>query len=417
MLTISQRHKRLKTNNRITARTILVAERANDELKSAEAFYNHGRYDSAVQKFMKILKWAQKHNNKKVEFEVLQKLQSFSVSQLSAENIAMLKNTLLAYKEENKLKEVQLRKGEEIRRDIEQKSLLKDSQLLLKDSLLQTHTLLQEALLKENRSKDSVIKLQNELYSLELKSRKKEEQLRLSMEVGLTIALLLGLIIFYQYRKQKIKNQIIEKQKEELQTLMKEIHHRVKNNLQVISSLLDLQSQLVGDSKASAALKEGKNRVLSMALIHQNLYGEHSIQGINVKDYIDSLAKGLIDSYNIKPGSIKINTAIEELVLDVDTVIPLGLILNELVSNILKHAFNKDQNGESYIELKQVDDALVLTVKDNGKGFPDTINSNESTSFGIKLIKTFARKLKAEVKMYNEGGACTEVHILKYKRA
>jgi two-component sensor histidine kinase len=235
------------------------------------------------------------------------------------------------------------------------------------------------------------------------------------MEAGLGVFILLGSIIFIQYKKQKRKTVVIEKQKEE-QTLMKEIHHRVKNNLQVISSLLDLQSQTIGDSRASEAIKEGKNRVLSMALIHQNLYGESNIKGINVKDYILNLAQRLIDSYRLDPSEISIKTDVDDLDLDVDTVVPLGLILNELISNSLKYAFGTGQEGEINIQLKETGNTLLLKVRDNGQGFSSDVVI-PSTSFGMKLIKAFAIKLKARLEIYNEDGACVTMQIHKYKRA
>jgi two-component sensor histidine kinase len=243
-----------------------------------------------------------------------------------------------------------------------------------------------------------------------------EARLTLVRYIGIGALLILGLIIFYQLKARR-KTVIIKKQNEELQILMKEIHHRVKNNLQIISSLLDLQSHSIKDSLAYEAIKEGKNRVQSMALIHQNLYGERSIQSINIKEYIHDLSEGLITSYNIKPGIIKVNMDIDDLNLDVDTVIPLGLILNELISNSLKHAFKNGQQGEIQITLKESDNLLHLIVKDNGQGFSSDTNFISSTSFGMKLIKSFSMKLKAKLKMSNENGACVALDIQKYKIA
>ncbi|MBD0286978.1 MAG: sensor histidine kinase, partial [Flavisolibacter sp.] len=325
---------------------------------------------------------------------------------------------LLQETEKSKLKDVQLWQGEVMRSNLERKNRSKDSLLLLKDLLLQMEKWLSEAQARETKKEMALQQVKNEQSLKQKELRLKEaEQLTINLLVGLGTELLLGSSIFYQYRRQRAKNIIIEQQKLELQTLMKEIHHRVKNNLQVISSLLDLQAQSITDSRASEAVKEGRNRVLSMALIHQNLYGDRSIQQIKVKDYILSLSQSLIHSYNIQPGSISIHTEIDDLELDVDTVIPLGLILNELISNALKHAFKNRQSGEIHIVLKEKDSALHLRVKDNGAGFPAGAEFSPSPSFGWKLIKAFAAKLKAKLEMYNEEGACVALHIHNYKGA
>ncbi|MBL0145886.1 MAG: sensor histidine kinase [Chitinophagaceae bacterium] len=198
---------------------------------------------------------------------------------------------------------------------------------------------------------------------------------------------------------------------------MKEIHHRVKNNLQVVSSLLDLQSHTMKDVQASEAVKEGKNRVQSMALIHQNLYSEENIKGIKVKEYIGNLLQTLCDSYNITNDKVKINTNIDDLNLDVDTMIPLGLVLNELVSNSFKYAFKETQNGVLNILLHEKEDKLFLQVSDNGSGFPADVDVKSAKSFGLKMIRAFAQKLKAKLDIYNNEGAVVEMEISKFKVA
>ena len=245
----------------------------------------------------------------------------------------------------------------------------------------------------------------------------KEKKTRRIMLAGSAILLLAGGIIFYQYRRQKAKSRIIQKQSDNLQVLMKEIHHRVKNNLQVISSLLDLQSLTIADSQASEAVKEGKNRVQSMALIHQNLYSEDNIKGIKAKAYISNLLQSLCDSYNINNDKVKLNTEIDDLNLDVDTMIPLGLVMNELVSNSLKYAFKDGRNGELNIILREEPQHLLLRVSDNGTGYPEGVNAKDSKSFGMKMIRAFAQKLKAKLDIYNNDGAVVQMEITKYNLA
>jgi two-component sensor histidine kinase len=160
-----------------------------------------------------------------------------------------------------------------------------------------------------------------------------------------------------------------------------------------------------------------------MALIHQNLYSEGNIKGIRLKEYVGNLIQTLCDSYNITNDEVKIKANIDDLNLDVDTMIPLGLVLNELVSNAFKYAFPQDalhkatQSGELNIMLKQQANILHLMVSDNGAGFPQELDTKTNKSFGLKMIRAFAQKLKAQLDIYNNNGAVVEMRITKFKTA
>lgn len=195
------------------------------------------------------------------------------------------------------------------------------------------------------------------------------------------------------------KNAQISKALEEKEILLKEIHHRVKNNLQVISSLLSLQGRQVVDPIAQQAIQEGKNRVKSMALIHQDLYQEENLVGVSAQNYIQKLTQSLVNSYQVSPDRIQVRTDIEAIDLDVDTVIPLGLILNELISNALKYAFEEEQIGEIFVSLKQKDQNLELKVMDNGKGLPAAFSPDKTSGLGYRLIQAFTKKLKGQLEM------------------
>lgn len=360
----------------------------------AESFYESKDYKTAYDYYQKYTTKVRQLNSGggALNLESVQRV--FDVNS-SKDEIKLLNN-------ENKLKELQLLNEATLRKglEIERKSL--ETENLLQDSIILRGRELQASLDRE--------------YQLQQSKLHDERNLRLSLLLGLTTALLLGGLAFWQFKKQKNKNIIIEKQAEELETLMKEIHHRVKNNLQVISSLLDLQSMSIKDEKAAYAVKESKNRVQSMALIHQNLYNEGNIKGIKIEDYIQNLAKSLFDSYNIKPEQIKLTTDIDPLSIDVDTVIPIGLTLNELISNSLKYAFNDQNSGKIHVVLKKDGNDLLLKVKDNGNGFKEGYD-HQGNSFGFKIIKAFAQKLKAKLVVYNDNGACVEMRIKKYKLA
>jgi two-component sensor histidine kinase len=300
-------------------------------------------------------------------------------------------------------------------------------QLDIRQSLARENELIDSVLIREKayslsvtreRQKEAALNAalgrENALKAGELK---KEKNLRQVLIAGAALLLLAGVIILFQYKRQKAKSIVIQRQADDLQVLMKEIHHRVKNNLQVISSLLDLQSMTISDNQASEAVKEGKNRVQSMALIHQNLYSEGNIKGIKTKEYINNLLQSLCDSYNITNDKVIINAQIDDLNLDVDTMIPLGLVLNELVSNALKYAFKDGRKGELSIVLREEARHLLLKVSDNGTGYPEGINVREGKSFGMKMIRAFAQKLKAKLEVYNNNGAVVEMQITKYNLA
>ncbi|HNA01901.1 MAG TPA: sensor histidine kinase, partial [Ferruginibacter sp.] len=255
---------------------------------------------------------------------------------------------------------------------------------------------------------------ENDLKASQLK---KEKNIKWLLAGGIGLLLLSGVAILALYRRQQRKSAIIEKQAADLEVLMKEIHHRVKNNLQIVSSLLDLQSHYITDQQASEAVKEGKNRVQSMALIHQNLYSEGNIKGIRVKEYISNLLQTLCSSYNISNDQVRITANIDNINLDVDTMIPIGLVLNELVTNAFKYAFREAGTGELEILLKASGDKLKLLVKDNGTGFPAGMDLKNSKSFGLKMIRAFAQKLKARLDIYNNEGAVVEMEISKFKTA
>lgn len=211
------------------------------------------------------------------------------------------------------------------------------------------------------------------------------------------------------------KNKTIEAALKDRETLLKEIHHRVKNNLQVVSSLLSIQGREITDSKALEAVNESKNRVKSMALIHQYLYGDNDLKSIDMQQYIVQLSKSLFSAYRVDHDLVELCTEVEPIMLDVDTAVPLGIILNELVTNALKYAFPEGRAGTLTVSLKEVNGKLELRVKDDGVG-PDTAHSSDF-SFGMKLLNAFKSKLNAEFETKNENGVEAIYTIATYKRS
>ncbi len=191
----------------------------------------------------------------------------------------------------------------------------------------------------------------------------------------------------------------IQKRIEEKETLLKEVHHRVKNNLQTVSSLLSLQSRSVNDQKISNIIKSSQNRVVSMAMVHEMLYKrEDALSKIDIKPYITELCDYLLRSVGKNTANIKLHLDIAEAQLSIDTVIPLGLIINEVLTNALKYGFPEDQKGEIYLSLhKQGLARYQLHIGDNGTGYPETIDPKSARSLGLKLIYNLARQLKGTV--------------------
>jgi two-component sensor histidine kinase len=184
----------------------------------------------------------------------------------------------------------------------------------------------------------------------------------------------------------------------------KEIHHRIKNNLQVISSLLDLEADKFADGNVIEAFKESQNRVISMALVHEELYRSQDMESIDFSDYLMKLVKELSYSYVIEKDSIKIKTDVETVFLDMDTAIPLGMVVNELISNSFKHAFSPGEKGEICVKLSLENEKLTLIVRDNGSGFPEHINFKETDSLGLQLVTTLIKQLGGTIGLERDGG-------------
>ena len=192
----------------------------------------------------------------------------------------------------------------------------------------------------------------------------------------------------------KLKSSLKEKE-----VLLKEIHHRVKNNLQIISSLLRLQSGYIKDKQALDIFQDSQNRVRAMALIHENLYQTKDLSKIEFSEYIRKLKQNLVRFYNIK--NININTNIEKIFLKLDTAIPCGLIINELISNSIKHAFKNTQKGEIHVEFITLQQGKYsLSVSDNGVGVAKNIDSLKKQSLGLELVWNLVEQLEGTI-VYN----------------
>jgi len=193
--------------------------------------------------------------------------------------------------------------------------------------------------------------------------------------------------------------------------LLQEIHHRVKNNMQIISSLLNLQITYLDDEEAVNLLKESQNRVRSMAIIHEKLYQSNDFTKINITEYINSLVNGLFYSYSIK-NHINSIINVDDVELNIETAVPVGLILNELISNSLKHGFATG-SGEVYIKLKTVDDKYEMIVGDNGIGFPKDIDFQKTESLGLQLVNNLVNQIDGEIELNLNHGTEFKITFLE----
>lgn len=275
---------------------------------------------------------------------------------------------------------------------------LYDEYQVVKDSLLNTENneSIADAIQKyETEKKDAELKV------LALEKENEAKQKKIFGYLALAGVLVAGLVGFLLFRNNK-KSKLLAKQKtlleatvDEKNVLLKETHHRVKNSFQIVSSLLYLQSENIEDKEAQIAMREAQNRVRSMVLIHQKLYSKDQLVGIDTNEYFTDLVQDIFESNTDETSKIEYTLDVATLVLSIETVTPLGLILNELITNVIKHAFPKDKKDKRlHIKLQKNGETLNLEVADNGAGMASEI---KDTSFGIKLMKALSKKLKAKI--------------------
>ncbi len=246
-----------------------------------------------------------------------------------------------------------------------------------------------------------------------------ERQNMIASFVGYGLLLLLGLVglgwVTWRLEQSMHKRHLVEEQiKESLkekEVLLREIHHRVKNNMQVITSLLRLQYTRIKDKQDLAIFEESQNRIYSMALVHDKLYQSKNLANIEFKEYVDDLIRNLFTLYRINTNKISLKIEMENVLLEIDLAIPCGLIINELVTNSLKHAFPQDKKGGIRIALCSVNEKKYeLIVSDDGIGMPEDLDFFNTESFGLHLVKMLAKgQLEGKVELSRTEG--TEYHI------
>ena len=280
----------------------------------------------------------------------------------------------------------------------------------LKDSLFniqKAEQMAAMAALYETEKKQQTIELQQSDLKVKEASLSLAESTNNRLLIGVVAAVIAGLSMLLAFVIKLRSSKKLEQQKLEIEaknneneTLLKEIHHRVKNNLQIISSILNIQSRNLEDQIAKDAVNEGRSRIKSMSLIHEKLYGNNQLSVINMKEYIEELNDFLFSSYKPK-NEVKRNIDIDALDLDIDTAVPIGLILNELISNSLKYAFNH-QDGELKISLKSEADSHTLSVMDSGPGLPSDFRTKKS--MGMRLVNALTEQINGILEISEQPG-------------
>jgi two-component sensor histidine kinase/tetratricopeptide (TPR) repeat protein len=265
----------------------------------------------------------------------------------------------------------------------------RESNMWVADSLANVKKTAQIA---DMQTKYETQKKESQITQLTDSNKAKSQGLWVIAIAALLLATLAGIFVWQNKRLQMQKKQIAA-QSERLEWMMKELHHRVKNNLQIVSSLLNLQTYRLKDDESISAIRESQLRVQAMSLIHQRLYQVQDVSMVNFKLYIDDLVVTLMQAYGYGPDSFDLKINIEEELLDVDTVMPMGLLVNEVITNSFKYAFKTISRPALTVSLTKGQGDLQLSISDNGPGMDTSATSK--AGFGKKLISALTKQLKA----------------------
>ncbi len=235
-----------------------------------------------------------------------------------------------------------------------------------------------------------------------------QKNITLVLIISVIIAVLIILLIYFRYRTKKQLSQKLSVALSDREILLKELHHRVKNNLQIVSSLLNLQTGKNKNMSVEEILEISRNRISTMVMIHEKLYKSKNLKSISLKNYISDLSNSLLKSSNNKDENIKIRLDIEDIFLDINKLIPCGLIINELFTNTIQHAFADINNGLIQIIGARENEYYIITIKDNGIGLAK--NYQSSDSLGLKLVKGLTKQLDGDFVIENPSkGACFSI--------
>ncbi|MCP4439145.1 MAG: tetratricopeptide repeat protein [Aureispira sp.] len=402
----------------------------------ANIYTEQKKYDLASEYYNLVLDSLENHSSIQLELNLSNALANFYLSQNKAEQALpyALKNIKLA-QESNQLERLQFAYST-VAETYEQ---LNKKNLAL--SYYKKYNNLRDTILNKERQ-EKISNLET-VYQIEKKDRqlaeaalqKKQAELNYQYQRSLFLGIILSILVlasFILYRNINnrqinkilraknitIEENLVEKDGllKEKEVLLGEIHHRVKNNLELISSILELQGYHLKDEQAINAIKDSQKRVEAVALLHQRLYQRDDFKGIQIQEYLEELVEDISDLYD-EDQSITINTTIDKLFLDIDSSIPLGLLVTELLTNAFKYAFPNKTSGEINVILTQHKDHLNLIIQDNGIGIQKTANHKNATNFGMQLATALAQQLKADMTINSENGTSITLKIKRFTLA
>ena len=291
--------------------------------------------------------------------------------------------------------------------------------IILEDSLNIDYEMLDRLASNQRAKLESAeyeLKVALEESELVAEENKKQQQLIVTISIiaFLLVFFVIGLVLTNKRNKslhiQLLENKdTIEHELDNNKALLKEIHHRVKNNLQIISSMLSIQSQYIDNEKLNEIISECRSRIVSMSLIHESLYKKEDDERSLFSNYIKELIPRLIETYHVDKSKVDLKMRIEDFELSLDDSVPCGLMINEIVSNSLKHAFPYESNGMIEIDMHKAGKEMVLKISDDGVGLKEAIDPEAQDTFGFLLIYTLAHQLEAKINVHNNGGVAFDI--------
>ncbi|RYG18168.1 MAG: sensor histidine kinase, partial [Chitinophagaceae bacterium] len=315
------------------------------------------------------------------------------------------------------LKDAELKLGKQNLDAMAQHNMLLSQQAKLKDNQFQTAKIKAEKHATELQLKDQNIVFLNKQAATQQKTLSLQLMFRNIVIIVVLLCFLVIYLLIKQYKVKQSAERLLASQNTELgklvkekNWLLKEMHHRVKNNLQIVISLIDAQSSNLDSEIAMAAIQESQHRMHSISLIHQKLYQSENLAYIDMKDYINELVNYLSESFDVAR-RITFSQHIHSIGLDVAQAVPMGLILNEAITNAIKYAFDAQADAQISISLEEIDQhTLSLLIADNGKGMPKNFTLKTSNSLGMTLIKGLGKQLGGDIKLTNANGLT--IHML-----
>lgn len=261
--------------------------------------------------------------------------------------------------------------------------------------------------LTQKYEENEKLKLAEEKLVHSEEMNEKQRLINTILYIGIFVALITMVIVFILYRKSVKARNLLKEKSEEIErqnlkidkalqqkdTLLKEVHHRVKNNLQLIASLLNLQSSTIEDESAIKAIEESKSRVQAIALMHKGLYQDENYSFVDLKSYVDELVDNLKTISKTSERTVSYQVEVDPIFLEIDKAVPIGLILSELISNSLKHAFSDTDNGIISISVRENDKTVKLNYADTGRGLPENFNIKDQESLGFTVIQALTEQI------------------------